>query len=1101
MARRRNLPLRILLWILGVLLGLVLLVLVAFQVFFHTSALRNTVVKVLSSQVDGDVSVGDVRLSLFKQFPDVTVSVEDLLVTYPHDRFETPGQVGGDEGIQVGGDEGSHGRPDRPSPVWEEGRGPERDTLIYAAHLYAGADARAFLKEKRLLVHKLFLDRPLCFARRFDDTTANWNILKFLQPKDTVRETSFELGDIKLDELSVSKPRILYSDAPRKLSAKVVWDKFLASGTFLPGDDTSSVNARLSVQALDLGELLPTLGASLSPVLGAVSTNGRVNLDAEIAGPIRLDSLFALPPVRLSLDLPKSKVSWKGLFDGADLRLTAKGENTDANVKNLSLDGFDFHLDGLDLSAAGSVGDLLGRDPLYKVDADGKADLKKVVRYLPKSLRTAFRASGKVDLELDGTIRQSQMSVYKCSGADLKGKLTGDVVTFEDSKDAISCYLRKPVVNLGTMKSSLDAKDRAIAATATADSIDFDLGTSLCARGRNILVFAQNSTKAIGKESNLHPLLGKFTADRLSVRAADSLLVGTSKTTNTFSVTPQEQEGGRIVPYLRLESDNSRLFFKNPSALVGAKDAWLTASAQMNSRKKAARDTAHRLRFRVDSTGVPDFLMEKDFRSRDISFKVNQSLQKLLDTWNPSLQLRSSEGLFASPAFPLRTRFAGLTASLKDDKVRIDSVRLSSGTSDLSLSGKIEGLKRGLTSGRTLIRIDAEATSERLNLNEIIAAFDKGKTEERPVSGTELEQVDALAYEKKVAVDSIAVDPSAGKSALFVVPANVIADVRFKAAHLDYSTTVLQDFSADASMQQRCIRIEGARATTDMGRFDLDGFYSTKTKRDLALGFGLKLYDVTAEKVIDFFPKIDEVVPMLKSFKGTLDCEMAATTQIDTNMNFLLPTLDGMFKIHGRDLVLEDLGSLKEITKTLKFKDQMTGRIDEMTVNGVITDNTMEVFPFILAIDRYTVALQGIQRLNKSFDYHASIIKSPMLFKVGVNIYGPSFNAWKFRIGKPKYRSTKVPLFNEEVDNMQLNLVSSIRNVFSKGVERVLRESHEAQAAIAQHKQDVSYDSGSEELLSSDEQNELERILIEQELEEETAALNEEIDRIIEGML
>ena len=204
------------------------------------------------------------------------------------------------------------------------------------------------------------------------------------------------------------------------------------------------------------------------------------------------------------------------------------------------------------------------------------------------------------------------MSVYKCSGADLKGKLTGDVVTFEDSKDAISCYLRKPVVNLGTMKSSLDAQDRAIAATATADSIDFDLGTSLCARGRNILVFAQNSTKAIGKESNLHPLLGKFTADRLSVRAADSLLVGTSKTTNTFSVTPQEQEGGRIVPYLRLESDNSRLFFKNPSALVGAKDAWLTASAQMNSRKKAARDTAHRRRFRVDSTGVPDFLMEKD---------------------------------------------------------------------------------------------------------------------------------------------------------------------------------------------------------------------------------------------------------------------------------------------------------------------------------------------------------------------------------------------------------------------------------------------------------------------------------------------------------
>ena len=1078
MARRRNLPLRILLWILGVLLGLVLLVLVAFQVFFHTSALKNTAVKILSSQVDGNVSVGDVRLSLMKQFPDISVSVEDLLVTYPHDRFEPLAREG------------------------DEGRGQELDTLLYAAHLYAGADAKAFLKEKRLLVHKLFLDRPLAFARRFDDSTANWDILKFLQPRDTVKETSFELADIKLDELSVSKPRILYSDQPKKLSAKVVWDKFLASGTFLPGSDTSSVNASFSVRELELGDLLGTLGASLSPVLGALSTDGRLNLDADIAGPIRLDSLSALPPVKLSLDLPKSKVSWKGLFDGAELRLTAKGENTDANVKNLSLDDLVFHLDGLDLSAAGGVKDLLGKDPLYKVDASGAADLKKVIKYLPKSLRSSFQASGKVDLELDGTIRQSQISIYKCSGADLKGRVKGDVVQFEDKRDGISCYLRRPVINLGTMKSSVDAKDRAIAATATADSIDFDLGKTLCARGRNILVFAQNSTKAIGKESNLHPLLGKFTADRLSVRAADSLLVGASTTTNTFSVTPQEQEEGkRIVPYLRLESDNSRLFFKNPSALVGAKDASLTAAAQMNPRKKAARDTTRRHRFQLDSTGVPDYLMEKDFRSSDISFKVNQSLQKLLDTWNPTLQLRSSEGLFASPAFPLRTRFTGLSASLKDDKVRIDKVRLTSGTSDLALTGTVEGIKRGLTSGKTMIRVNAAAKSERLNLNEIIAAFDKGKTEDRPAAGTEPEQVDAIAYDKKVAVDSIVLEQTPQKQALFVVPSNVMADVHFDVDHLDYSTTVLNGFHADASMQQRCIRIEGAQASTDMGSFDLDGFYSTKTKKDLALGFCLKLHDVTAEKVIDFFPKIDDVVPMLKSFKGKLDCEMAATTQIDTNMNFLLPTLDGMFKIHGRDLVLEDLGSLKEITKTLKFKDQMTGRIDEMTVNGVITDNTLEVFPFILAIDRYTLALQGVQRLNKSFDYHASILKSPMLFKVGVNIFGPTFKAWKFRVGKPKYRNTKIPLFNEEVDNMQVNLVSSIKNVFSKGVDRVMRESHEAQAAIAQHKKDVSYDSGSEELLSADEQNELERIMIEQELEEETAALNEEIDRIIEGMM
>lgn len=1076
MAKGRNLPLRILLWIVGTLLGLLLLVLAAFQILFHTSALEKTVVRVLSSQVEGEVSVSDVRLSLVKQFPDVTVSVENLLVTYPHSRFEPLALEG------------------------EEGRGTERDTLLHAAHLYAGADARAFLKEKRLEVHRLELDRPLAFVRRYNDTTANWQILKFLQSSDTT-SSSFALADVRLEELTVTRPRILYADRPANLQAKVVWDTFTASGSFLPGADTSSVDARFSLRELELGTLLSTLGASLSPALGAISTDGRLNLDASVAGPIRLDSLAALPPVQLSLDLPKANVSWKGLFDGAELRLSAQGENTSKNVKNLALDAFAFKLDGLKLSGAGSVRDALGRDPLYKVDAEGAADLQKLVRYLPKSLRAEYRASGKVDLSLAGTIRQSQLSVYKCAGADLKGTLTGDAVRVENRRDSMACFLRRPVVKLGTMDSSVDAADRAIAATATADSLDFRLGSTLSARGRNILLFAQNATKAIGSESKFHPLIGRMTADRLSVRAADSLLVGSSRTQNTFTITPQVQEGDRVVPYLRLESDNSRLFFKNPAALLAAKEAAFTATAQMNPRRKTARDTTRRHRLQIDSTGVPDYLQEKDFRASDIRFQVNQSLQQLLATWNPSLHLRSSEGLFASPAFPLRTRFAGLVASLKDDKVRVDSVSLTSGTSDLFVSGTVEGLKQGLTRGRTMIRVNARARSERLNLNEIIAAFDQGKSGSAAGGGTELGQVDAISYDRRVAVDSIAAAEAPSSYALFVVPANVQADVHFDVAHLDYSTTVLQGFHADASMQQRCIRIEGAHAATDMGSFDLDGFYSTKTKRDLALGFGLKLNDVTAEKVIDFFPKIDEVVPMLKSFKGKLDCEMAATTKIDTAMNFLLPTLDGMFKIHGRNLVLEDLGSLKEVAKTLKFKDQMTGRIDEMTVNGVVSDNTLEVFPFILAIDRYTVALQGVQRLNKSFDYHVSMIRSPLLFKVGVNIYGPSFDAWKFRIGKPKYKNTKIPLFNEEVDNMQVNLVASIKNVFSKGVDRVLRESHEAQAAISQHKKAVAYDSGTEELLSAQEQNELEQLLIEQELEEESAALSEEIDRIIEGML
>ena len=46
-------------------------------------------------------------------------------------------------------------------------------------------------------------------------------------------------------------------------------------------------------------------------------------------------------------------------------------------------------------------------------------------------------------------------------------------------------------------------------------------------------------------------------------------------------------------------------------------------------------------------------------------------------------------------------------------------------------------------------------------------------------------------------------------------------------------------------------------------------------------------------------------MPMLTSFKGHLDCEMAATTALDTNMVILTPTMNGVIKIQGRDVSVE----------------------------------------------------------------------------------------------------------------------------------------------------------------------------------------------------
>ena len=126
-----------------------------------------------------------------------------------------------------------------------------------------------------------------------------------------------------------------------------------------------------------------------------------------------------------------------------------------------------------------------------------------------------------------------------------------------------------------------------------------------------------------------------------------------------------------------------------------------------------------------------------------------------------------------------------------------------------------------------------------------------------------------------------------------------------------------------------------------------------------------------------------------------------------------------------------------------------------MTVEGIIKDSKVEVFPFILEMDRYMLGLSGVQNMDMSFRYHASLIKSPFIIKVGMDIYGDNFDNMKFKIGKPKYKSKDVPVFSAVIDDAKVNLVKSIRNVFDRGVDNVMKEN--MQRAIEEHKKKIGY--------------------------------------------
>ena len=78
-------------------------------------------------------------------------------------------------------------------------------------------------------------------------------------------------------------------------------------------------------------------------------------------------------------------------------------------------------------------------------------------------------------------------------------------------------------------------------------------------------------------------------------------------------------------------------------------------------------------------------------------------------------------------------------------------------------------------------------------------------------------------------------------------------------------------------------------------------------------------------------------------------------------MNIELPTLNAACSIRGENLVLLDGETFTEIPKMLRFKNRKRNLIDRAyPVDLLVHDNRIELFPFIVEMDRYKAAVSGV---------------------------------------------------------------------------------------------------------------------------------------------
>ncbi|MDE6077452.1 MAG: AsmA-like C-terminal region-containing protein, partial [Muribaculaceae bacterium] len=387
-----------------------------------------------------------------------------------------------------------------------------------------------------------------------------------------------------------------------------------------------------------------------------------------------------------------------------------------------------------------------------------------------------------------------------------------------------------------------------------------------------------------------------------------------------------------------------------------------------------------------------------------------------------------------TPLLPLHNHFSHIDLRFNNDTVNISDISLGIGKSDIALSGLVTNVRRALTSKTdNNLKANLSLLSNTIDINQFAAGIftgaayaDRKRKGKAHTMGSfddaDLERdLDALAKE----------DP--GKSAPFLIPLNVNANLKIGAARVLYSDLILQNMGGDLLVYDGGVNLHDLRATSDAGRLTVSALYSAPKPEDMHFGFGLDLKDFNIGKFVKLVPAIDSITPLMHDFSGMINADIAATCSIDSGMNIVLPTLDAAIRITGDNLAFIDPKKYRTLGKWLGFKDKTDNTIHRMNVEMTVADGLMRVYPFAFNIDRYRLGIYGYNDLSMNFDYHISVLKSPLPFKFGITISGNP-TKHKVRFGGAKFKEDTAIESVSVVNDARINLIDQIENVFKRGV-------------------------------------------------------------------
>jgi hypothetical protein len=504
-----------------------------------------------------------------------------------------------------------------------------------------------------------------------------------------------------------------------------------------------------------------------------------------------------------------------------------------------------------------------------------------------------------------------------------------------------------------------------------------------------------------------------FALDSLAA-SMDTIKLGIRNPSGKFTLTPVK--GSVKQPEIKMEYGHDHL-----ETFIGS------SSVHMNKTKLAAEMINDLLKPKYKLSYSGD-LLEINMGSNRVNVNkiqlntdvVNDKTQKdAYAQWQVKGFVDMDNGIIAMSALTYPLEIPSIKMNFDPEVMDIKESKLRINRSDFSLSGTLSNVlsyfkKDSLLRGNFNFISNTTDVRQLMNLSSGL-----GESAENSMNKT-APKTDTVAA------------PSTGP---YMVPKGIDILLRASIKNATIGSDTAKNIIGDVRVKDGTLILDGLRFTTPAAKMQLTMMYRTPRKNHLYAYIDYHMLDVQIESLLKMIPDIDSIMPMLKSFKGKGEFHLAAETYLDSLYAPKKSTIRAASYIRGQDLVLMDGSTFSEISKKLKFNKKTTNKVDSLSVEFTVFKQEIDIYPFLIVMDKYKAVIGGRHNMDMSFDYNISLVDSPLPIKLAVDVKGTMDNL-KYNLARSKYPELYRPASRGIVKDRQLELRKIIREALIQKVKK-----------------------------------------------------------------